>query len=302
MRTSHDVSLKSRTTLGLGGTCKAEIRVEERADLENLQAELDKLGLSVCVLGAGSNIFGLDGEHELCLLKVALKNAPQILEETRDTVLVRFEAGMMLPQLLAFCRRQGYSGLEGLAGIPGSVGGALAMNAGSFGCCVGDCLEACEIWADGKLLRLGKKDVDLAYRVFRPHGVEAWSVWFACSCDLRFKRSTPEDVAKALSETHARKKERQPLEARSAGCVFKNPENGPSAGILLDRAGFAGKRAGDVAFSEKHANFLVNLGDGMTEDALRLVQEARRAVLEKDGIRLEFEVRTLPWRSLDENA
>ena len=302
MRIRRDVSLKSRTTLGLGGSCAFEITVEERQDLVCLREELVRLNRPVHVLGAGSNIFGLDGEHDLCLVRVGLKNAPQILEESRDTVLVCFEAGMMLPQLLVFCRRFGYSGLEGLAGIPGSVGGALAMNAGSFGNTMGDCLEACEIWADGSTLRMGKGDIDLAYRTFTPRGMAEWSTWFACSCDLRFAKSSPEDVAKALSSTLAKKKERQPLGARSAGCVFKNPENGPSAGLLLDQAGFAGKRLGEVAFSEKHANFLVNLGNGKSEDALRLVREARRTVYERYGIRLELEVRTLPWRSLDENA
>lgn len=305
MRIEDNVSLAARTTLRLGGECTAEIVLEDMRDLEALPSLLKRYSLPVYVLGAGSNILAMDGRHELVLLKPSITGDPQLCGQAEpsdgkdvERSLVRVCAGTPLPQLLAFCRREGLTGLEGLAGIPGRVGGAIAMNAGSFGSCMGECVYSVDIWAAGEVHTLGRDELALGYRHFAlVHPLpEPWVVTGAVLC--LEKAEDPALVGARMAEHMATKKARQPVTARSAGCVFKNPPNGPSAGILLDRAGFRGKKVGGVAFSAMHANFLVNEDNGSAADAVRLLEEARERVAQLFGTELTLEVKTLPWRCL----
>ncbi len=333
MRIEDSVSLAARTTLGLGGTCTAEVVLEETGDLEALPALVRRFSLPVYVLGAGSNVLAMDGRHELLLLRPAMNKAPFVCGTAvlpagqqaqadcagqadcadqagradqadsatyaaSEAVLVRVAAGTPLPQLLAFCRREGLTGLEGLAGIPGRVGGAIAMNAGSFGSCMGDHLASVDIWAGAELQTLSRAELELGYRHFAPAQALP-GPWFVTGATLALARTRdPSEVGARMAEHLATKKARQPVTARSAGCVFKNPPQGPSAGILLDRAGFKGKKLGGVAFSTMHANFLVNEDKGTASDAVRLLDRARERVAQLFNTELELEVQTLPWRSL----
>lgn len=152
MREVRNPSLSAITTLGLGGTCSLELTVSSRDDLAAMDDRIRELGLPVYVVGRGSNIFGLDGSHEAVLVRPAFTDGPAVLgDETADGgVLVSCGAGISLPVLLAFLREKGLSGMEGLAGIPGTVGGAVAMNAGSFGTSTAESLDSVEIWSGGR--------------------------------------------------------------------------------------------------------------------------------------------------------
>ena len=289
-------SLSAITTLGLGGTCSLELTVGSRDDLAAMDDRIRELGLPVYVVGRGSNIFGLDGSHEAVLVRPAFTDGPAVLgDETADgRVLVSCGAGISLPVLLAFLREKGLSGMEGLAGIPGTVGGAVAMNAGSFGTSTAESLDSVEIWSGGRLVRLTPDACETGYRHFRPCGLTG--SFLVVSAVFRLSRSTSQDVAAGMQHNFQMKKSRQPITARSAGCVFRNPACGVSAGALLERAGFRGRRKGGVALSEQHANFLVNLGGGTSSEALALLEEARTAVRAMAG-ELDFEVRFLPCLS-----
>ena len=290
-------SLSAITTLGLGGTCSLELTVGSRDDLAAMDDRIRELGLPVYVVGRGSNIFGLDGSHEAVLVRPAFTDGPAVLgDETADgRVLVSCGAGISLPVLLAFLREKGLSGMEGLAGIPGTVGGAVAMNAGSFGTSTAESLDSVEIWSGGRLVRLTPDACETGYRHFRPCGLPG--SFLVVSAVFRLSRSTSQDVAAGMQHNFQMKKSRQPITARSAGCVFRNPACGVSAGALLERAGFRGRRKGGVALSEQHANFLVNLGGGTSSEALALLEEARTAVRAMAGVELDFEVRFLPCLS-----
>ena len=294
MREVRNPSLSAITTLGLGGTCSLELTVSSRDDLAAMDDRLRELGLPVYVVGRGSNIFGLDGSHEAVLVRPAFTDGPAVLgDETADGgVLVSCGAGISLPVLLAFLREKGLSGMEGLAGIPGTVGGAVAMNAGSFGTSTAESLDSVEIWSGGRLVRLTPDACETGYRHFRPRGLAG--SFLVVSAVFRLSRSTSQDVAAGMQHNFQMKKSRQPITARSAGCVFRNPACGVSAGALLERAGFRGRRKGSVALSEQHANFLVNLGGGTSAEALALLEEARTAVRAMAGVELDFEVRFLP--------
>ena len=297
MREVRNPSLSAITTLGLGGTCSLELTVSSRDDLAAMDDRIRELGLPVYVVGRGSNIFGLDGSHEAVLVRPAFTDGPAVLgDETADGgVLVSCGAGISLPVLLAFLREKGLSGMEGLAGIPGTVGGAIAMNAGSFGTSTAESLDSVEIWSGGRLVRLTPDACETGYRHFRPRGLAG--SFLVVSAVFRLSRSTSQDVAAGMQHNFQMKKSRQPITARSAGCVFRNPACGVSAGALLERAGFRGRRKGSVALSEQHANFLVNLGGGTSAEALALLEEARTAVRAMAGVELDFEVRFLPCLS-----
>ncbi len=292
MRTVLDADLSARTTLGLGGTCAAEIVLEDRSELDQIPDLVRRWGLPVFVLGAGSNILALDGRHEVLILRPGFRGDPQIVAEDDRDVYVQVEAATPLPRLLAFCRREELTGLEGLAGIPGSLGGAIAMNAGSFGVCMADCLHSVDLWSEGRLERVQAGDCAFGYRHFQPRLSMAGDFFLVVGARLRLRRG--EGVARRIAETLAQKKARQPVSARSAGCIFKNPPQGPSAGILLDQAGFRGRTLGGVAFSGLHANFLVNTGNGTATEACSLVRAARDAVQECTGVLLSMEVKALP--------
>ena len=297
MREVRNPSLSAITTLGLGGTCSLELTVSSRDDLAAMDDRIRELGLPVYVVGRGSNIFGLDGSHEAVLVRPAFTDGPAVLgDETADGgVLVSCGAGISLPVLLAFLREKGLSGMEGLAGIPGTVGGAVAMNAGSFGTSTAESLDSVEIWSGGRLVRLTPDACETGYRHFRPRGLAG--SFLVVSAVFRLSRSTSQDVAAGMQHNFQMKKSRQPITARSAGCVFRNPACGVSAGALLERAGFRGRRKGSVALWEQHANFLVNLGGGTSAEALALLEEARTAVRAMAGVELDFEVRFLPCLS-----
>lgn len=297
MREVRNPSLSAITTLGLGGTCSLELAVSSRDDLAAMDDRIRELGLPVYVVGRGSNIFGLDGSHEAVLVRPAFTDGPAVLgDETADGgVLVFCGAGISLPVLLAFLREKGLSGMEGLAGIPGTVGGAVAMNAGSFGTSTAESLDSVEIWSGGRLVRLTPDACETGYRHFRPRGLAG--SFLVVSAVFRLSRSTSQDVAAGMQHNFQMKKSRQPITARSAGCVFRNPACGVSAGALLERAGFRGRRKGSFALSEQHANFLVNLGGGTSAEALALLEEARTAVRAMAGVELDFEVRFLPCLS-----
>lgn len=297
MREVRNPSLSAITTLGLGGTCSLELTVSSRDDLAAMDDRIRELDLPVYVVGRGSNIFGLDGSHEAVLVRPAFTDGPAVLgDETADGgVLVSCGAGISLPVLLAFLREKGLSGMEGLAGIPGTVGGAVAMNAGSFGTSTAESLDSVEIWSGGRLVRLTPDACETGYRHFRPRGLAG--SFLVVSAVFRLSRSTSQDVAAGMQHNFQMKKSRQPITARSAGCVFRNPACGVSAGALLERAGFRGRRKGSVALSEQHANFLVNLGGGTSSEALALLEEARTAVRAMAGVELDFEVRFLPCLS-----
>ncbi|EGB14854.1 UDP-N-acetylenolpyruvoylglucosamine reductase [Pseudodesulfovibrio mercurii] len=280
--------LSERTTLRLGGPAVVEAVVRGEADLDDLSAFLVRETLPPFVIGAGSNLLATDGPLELALVRVADCPGPERVERDGSTLIVRCGAGVRLPGLLGWAEKAGFSGLEGLTGIPGSVGGAVAMNAGSYGVEFGDLITRVRVWTpSGGLAWLDRNQCIFDYRHFspvkRPGKCLVWEV------ELALRESEPKAVRAAMRDVYRKKKATQPVTARSAGCVFRNPPD-KSAGKLLDKAGMKGVRLGHMAFSDVHANFLVNLGGGIAADALELMDMGRRRVEEQFGITLEPEV------------
>jgi UDP-N-acetylmuramate dehydrogenase len=179
----------------------------------------------------------------------------------------------------------GLSGLEGLAGIPGTVGGALVMNAGGRYGCIGDVVKEVEALdsGGGKVL-LDAAGAGFAYRRSRLGGL------VVTACRLGLTAEDPEVVRKRTREVLKEKRSSQPLSAASAGCVFRNPSADLPAGRLIEELGLKGRRAGGAAISERHANYIVNLGGAACGDVLELIDAVREAARRGRGVELELEV------------
>lgn len=285
-------SLAERTTLRIGGTALAEVTLTEAVDVFHLAEYCKRWGGEPFILGAGSNILAGPGEHPLVLVRPSFRHRPRIVEDDGESVLVRVGAGIRLPRLLGFCAAQGLSGLEGLCGIPGAVGGAIAMNAGSYGCETGERLESVRIFTPSLgVVDVGRESMVFSYRKFSISGIS--ERFLVIQASFALTRSDRGGITRKMCYNFLKKKSTQPVRAWSAGCVFKNPSPQLPAGMLLEQAGFRGKRLGGMAFSEVHANFLINEGQGNAAVALELLAMAREAVRERFGILLEPEVRML---------
>lgn len=288
-------SLAERTTLRLGGTAIAELTLADARDLELLPERLHFWGGEAVVLGAGSNILAQDGELAIVLLRPNFMQGPEIVDEQGEKVFVLAGVGVPLPRLLRFCFKHGLSGLEGLVGVPGSVGGAVAMNAGSFGTEICACIERIRIFSDGIVKTTPAGGLKPAYRsLVIPEGEKDFIILDAT---FGLTRSERGGIGKRMRHNFFEKKSKQPVTAWSAGCIFKNPASGAPAGRLLEQAGYKGRRYGGMAFSSLHANFLINEGKGSATAALDLLHAARDAVWQRFGIMLEPEVRIVPCRS-----
>lgn len=280
----HKPSMAKLTSLGIGGNARVQAKVRDEAGLDELSRFVEREGSDLLAIGEGSNMLAGDGELNLALVQVACDRKAQA-EISGTTVLV--PADMRLPGLLSVLIKNGLGGMEGLAGIPGSVGGSIAMNAGSYGTDMQASVKRVRLWTPSKgLFWQGAAELEWGYRHFSLGNDEFFLVW---EVEFELSLSTEKEVRAKIKETFEKKKATQPVTAKTAGCVFKNPE-GYSAGKLLDDAGFKGRNLGGMGFSEMHANFLENKGDGTAEQALELMSQATEAVAEKFGVTLKPEV------------
>lgn len=280
------------TTLRLGGKAIAMLCPENIDDLASLPERAKALGGSLMPIGRGSNLLCHDGFIPLVL--VSLRNFADItiLDVQDNAARLKAGAGVPLPRLLRFCHQHGLTGLEGLVGIPGNVGGACAMNAGSFGCEIGKLIESVDFLTSDGIVTMPASNLQFAYRSLT--APFSGKLPIITHITFTLTHSAFNVIFRAMNLNLIDKKSKQPITAWSAGCAFKNPGNGlPSAGKLLENAGFRGKRNGGMAFSAMHANFLINEAKGSATAALDLLHEASEAVKKDCGIDLELEIKVV---------
>lgn len=284
--------LSERTSIRLGGKAIAELVLESEHDIFQLQDRCRQLGGKAFFLGAGTNILASDGLLPVILVRYAVSEGPEIVREHDGMVWVRAGAAVPLPRLLRYCAAQGLGGLEGLVGIPGSVGGAIAMNAGSFGCEVGPQLASVRVFDGADIVGLPASQLEYGYR--RMCFGKSEGKYLVLSGTFLLTRKAKDDICLLMRHNFFEKKSKQPVTAWSAGCIYKNPSSDQTAGKLLDLAGFRGKSLGGMMFSPRHANFLVNTGRGSATAAHDLMRLAEEEVRRRFAVTLEPEVRMLP--------
>lgn len=274
--------LSRYTSIGLGGPAEVLVFPATSQELHSVVSLLGEHRLPVRVLGGGSNLLVSDqGVRGVVIYTGAMKKT-----RFHEGARVEAEAGVQFPGLVRATVNRGLRGLEGGVGIPGSVGGVLAMNAGAYGFSMGDWVEHVVIVTARKgTLRLQRDQVDFRYRAssFGDDVVVA-------GCVLRLDQDEPEAIRADMEKQLRHRKDTQPVGVKSAGCIFKNPA-GDSAGKIIDQLGLKGFRKGGAWVSEVHANFIVHDGRARMADVLELIDELKERVYKATSIELEEEVK-----------
>ncbi len=272
--------MDKHTSLGVGGRAEYFLRPKTEREIEGLLTLAEKYALPVTIVGRGSNL--LVGDKGIRGMVISTERL-DILRRKDGRVIAY--AGVKNADLVEATRRAGLSGLEFLTGIPGSVGGGIAMNAGAFGRSLSDVVESVDLIRLGKRLRLSNEACGFGYR-----SVGFRSDDFILSARFSLTEKTVERVEESISSFSEQRKKSQPT-GRTCGSVFRNP-NGCGAGELIERAGLKGLRSGGAVVSEKHANFIVNEG-GSATDIRRLIDLIKKKIREEFGVTLEEEVVTV---------
>jgi UDP-N-acetylmuramate dehydrogenase len=288
---AFQVKLREHTTIGIGGAADRLVFPRSAAQVREVVLAEGRSGRPVQVLGAGSNLLVADGGVSATVL-CTKKYLSKVVFLPDGAVVA--EGGVMLPRLAVLCALSGLSGIESLCGIPGTVGGALSMNAGAYGRSIGELAEWVEVVdAGGEIHRVEARAIRFGYREaeYPVQGIVA-------RAGFRFAPGTREAVFERMREVNEKRRASQPWGERTFGSAFRNPPGGAGkARELLERAGMKGEREGDACFSEKHANFLVNRGSATAADVRRLMSRGQSAVRVSCGVLLLPEVKM--WGDFD---
>jgi UDP-N-acetylenolpyruvoylglucosamine reductase len=291
----RDYPLARLTTVRTGGAGEYFARAGNSEALAGLQLWAGRQGLAVNVVGSGSNLLIADEGVRGLVVKLEGELA-DISVQGREMVC---GGGARLPAIAARAAREGLAGIEFGVNIPGTLGGAVRMNANAYGGELARVLEWVEVVTGGSVVRMEPSQLGLAYR---SSGLRAGEI--VARAGLLLSPEQPELLKRRLAEMRRRRHEAQPQGIKTFGSTFKNPQDaraeGLSAGLLLSRAGCNGLAVGGARFAPKHANFVENTGGATTADVVAVMAEGRRRVLEDSGVELEPEVQTLgevrfPW-------
>jgi UDP-N-acetylmuramate dehydrogenase len=281
---SRGVSLAGKCTFKTGGDCAWFLEPASEDGIAALAAFLNGNGIPWIVLGRGSNVLFPDGGYDG--VAVHLGERFSAIEQTGDAA-ITCQSGASLTALCRFALELGLSGLEFAYGIPGSVGGAVAMNAGAYGGEMKDVLLAARhIGPDGELGTFSAEELKLSYR----HSAYTDSGNIITGAEFGLRRGDRDEIRARMEDFMERRRSKQPLDFPSAGSTFKRPE-GAYAAALIDQCGLKGFSVGGATVSGKHAGFVINSGGATSADILALIAEVRRIVREKTGYELEPEVR-----------
>ena len=259
-----------------------------------MRARLKRRRVPFFPLGGGTNILVRDGGIEGTVISFRSLRKIEPVKEDDENVYLFVRAGALLQRLVNFSKENGYSGLEGLVGIPGTVGGAICGNAGAFGYEMKDILVSVEIMdSEGKIDTFKAEGIAFGYR---SSGISQNELLL--SAEIKLRKDKKEDISARIEDFLKIKREKQPVWEHSAGCVFKNPP-GSSAGKLIDEAGCKSMRIGDVEVSAVHANFFINKGKASAADFIMLIEEVAARVKERSNVVLEPEIRIVGRESVN---
>lgn len=291
-----DVDMGEYCTLRTGGRAEALLTVEDGEELADLMRWLRRNNINWRVIGRGSNILVRSSGFKgiLILLAGEFREVDYAGDRTagQDTVMVRAGGACSIARLIAWCSSHAMSGLEFMVGIPGSVGGAVRMNAGAWGSAIGDRIVSVSFMdREGGMHEMTREELVFAYRHF-DFGTGAGEDAVITGAVLRVEPGVESEITERCRKYLEMRRAKQPTGVGSAGSFFKNPP-GDSAGRLIDDAGLKGLRRGDAMVSTKHANFIINTGRATPDDMVELMKEVQRRVHLHSGVMLEPEVQVL---------
>ena len=278
----YRVLMKRYTSFRIGGLAEVMAFPERTEDLSEAVDYCEEKGLPWRVIGKGTNLLVRDGGIDEVIIN--LSQTFHNVETTNDST-VRVGVGMRLARLVKFCQVSGLAGVEFAAGIPGTVGGAIVMNAGADGREIANVIHKVSIYRPGLgITDIERKNLKFSYRdLEKPEGAIFLEAQFTLS------QGDPVNIREEIVESLKKRRNSQPLSLPSAGSIFKNPP-GDYAGRLIEKADLKSKRIGDAQVSEKHANFIVNRGRARARDVIELIELVRAEVKKRSGVELELEV------------
>lgn len=292
-------SMKTHTTLRIGGNADYFVMPRSNEGLRDVIKCAKKYGIEYYILGNGSNLLVADAGYRGMMIytgryfdKISYDGADKAgaaCNTDADECVVYAQSGVRLSRLGNSLMERAYTGFEFAAGIPGTVGGAVVMNAGAYGGEIKDVIVAAEVLAkDGRIITLTKDELKLGYRtsIIASEGYVVLGAWF------KLRRGDREQIKQRMKELAGLRKDKQPLEYPSAGSTFKRPE-GYYAGKLISDAGLKGYRIGGAMVSDKHAGFVINVKDATAADFIALTDAVRDKVYDMYGVRLELEVKVI---------
>lgn len=278
--------LSNHTTFRIGGAAKYfAVPKNEEEIMEAVDFAIVK-DLPYYILGKGSNVLFADEGYPGVVIEIGA--GMEKVERIGDTG-IRAQAGVSLSALATFAAREGLSGLEFAGGIPGTLGGAVTMNAGAYGGEMKDVIVSAKVMdEEGAVQELSCEELQLGYRT----SIVQKKQLVVLEAEFSLKPGETETIQNTMKELNAKRREKQPLEYPSAGSTFKRPE-GYFAGKLIEDAGLRGYRVGDAQVSEKHCGFVVNRGKATCAEVIQLIEDVQKEVKEQFGVQLEPEVRII---------
>ncbi len=283
--------MSNHTSFRIGGPAAAFVIVNNEEELSHVLQVCTKLDAEHMVIGNGSNFLVGDAGYPGIMIRLGADGEfGNIFQYENEPTKVGVGASKLLSATSVFLAERGLSGFEPLSGIPGSIGGAVFMNAGAYGGEMKDVVKKVRLIKpdDGSVLELATDELDFGYR----HSMLEESGLIAVYAELELKEDDPEAIQARMAEFREKRNSKQPVEYPSAGSTFKRPVGGFAA-ALIDEAGLRGYRVGGAMVSEKHAGFVINAGGATAENVLSVMRHCREVVFEKSGIMLEPEVRLI---------
>ena len=277
--------MKKHTSFKIGGPAEVFLEINTTEELLKVTNYCKQKGVDFFVVGNGSNLLVADEGVKGVIIHLTGKLAGARVEGD----IVRAGAGLSLAALAAFTVEKELSGFEFAAGIPGSIGGAIYMNAGAYGGEMKDVVTGVYLIVDGELKHYSANEMDFSYRHSMLHGLKNAIV---VTVEFKFKPGKREDIEGKISELNAKRREKQPLDYPSAGSTFKRPETG-YASQLIEEAGLKGTRIGGAEVSKKHSGFIINADNATAKDVKELISYVQKMVEEKSGVKLYPEVKML---------
>ncbi len=293
LKITENASMAEECSFRAGGRVAALIKIQDVEELKGVLRYMTEENIPHLILGNGSNTLFSDGDHDIAVIKLDEESGffNYMREtETEDGAVMEFGASMLLSVAAKIAADESLAGMEGLSGIPGSVGGAVFMNAGAYGYETKDVLiSAHAVSSDGKEEKdFSPEEMGLGYR----HSAFMENGYIVTSAVFKLKKDNKEDIKARMADFTERRVTKQPLRYPSAGSTFKRPE-GYFAGKLIEDSGLKGLTVGGAQVSELHAGFVINKGGATATDILELIHLVQDVVFDKFGVRLEPEVRII---------
>lgn len=279
-----DEPMKNHTNFKIGGNADFYIIAKQISQIQSVLKISKEYNIPITILGNGSNLLVSDKGIRGIVLRIAIEEFE--IEKLPNEAIITIGAGVLLAKVAIWLAKDSITGFEFAGGIPGTIGGAIRMNAGAYGGEIKDCIKSVTcLTKDGELKELSKEECKFSYR----HSVFCEELLIVVQAKLQLPFGSKEEIQSKMNEYAQSRKEKQPIQFPSAGSVFKRGQDFIAA-KLIDECGLKGYTVGGAQVSTLHAGFIINIGNATAQDVINIIEHEKQVVLEKTGYNIELEV------------